>query len=516
MTPRVIRWIAAAVPATFIGGLFLWPLARILATTLDGDSLGDVLTDRSIGAAAWFTVWQATASTVLTILAALPLTAVVARYRFAGRRLVLAATTVPFVLPTVVVGVAFLSLGLRDSVAAILAAHVFYNLAVVVRTVSGSWSRLDPTLVASARMLGASHFRAFREVTLPLLRPSILAAAAIVFLFSFSSFGVVLILGGLRYRTIEVEIYQQAFTFLDLGAAGGLAVLQLIGVGATLWWYGRTQRRGAVQQSLVPESDALQKPRTRRQRSIVAIVVGSTLGLQLTPLVVLVARSFQSGGAGWRFLADPGRLAIEPLSAIGNSLRFAGVATVISLVIGGMAALVVASGTTRFAETFDMVLMLPLGTSAVTIGLGFLVALGDFRTSWWLVPLAHSLVAVPFVVRTMVPTLRSVRQEIRDAATMLGASPARVWREIDLPIVSRAALVGAGFAAAISLGEFGATTFIARPATTTLPTLIFRFLARPGSTTYAAALASAVLLMVVTALLILAVDRLRADDLGTF
>ncbi len=516
MTSRALRWGAAAIPALFIGGLFLYPLARILTTTLEGATLPDIVSDRRFLSTAWFTLWQAAVSTVLTVVAAFPLTAVVARFRFPGSRLVLATTTVPFVLPTVVVGVAFLSLGLRDSIVAILSAHVFYNLAVVVRTVSGVWSRLDPDLIESARMLGASRFKAFRQVTLPLLRPSILAAAAIVFLFSFSSFGVVLILGGLRYRTIEVEIYQQAFTFLDLATAGGLALLQLVGVGAALWWYGRSQRTRSVEHGLVPESTALQPIRTAGRRLIVGVTVLVTLGLQLTPLAVLAARSFNDGGAGWRFLADPGRLAIEPLAAIGNSLRFAVVATAIAVVVGGLAALVIARSSTRFADLLDTVLMLPLGTSAVTIGLGFLVALGGLRTSWWLVPIAHALVAVPFVVRTMVPTLRSVRAEIRQAATMLGASPAQVWREVDLPIVTRAVLVGAGFAAAISLGEFGATTFIARPATITLPTLIYRFLSRPGSATYAAALASAVVLMVVTTGVILAVDRLRGDDVGSF
>ena len=80
-----------------------------------------------------------------------------------------------------------------------------------------------------------------------------------------------------------------------------------------------------------------------------------------------------------------------------------------------------------------------------------------------LVPIAQALVAIPFVVRAVVPVLRAIDPRLREAAAMLGASPARVWREVDLPIVARAALVAAGFAFAISLGEFGATLFIVRP-----------------------------------------------------
>ena len=175
--------------------------------------------------------------------------------------------------------------------------------------------------------------------------------------------------------------------------------------------------------------------------------------------------------------------------------------------------------TTRGGAWFDTVLMLPLGVSAVTIGLGFLIALDrpiDLRGSFVLVPLAHALVALPFVVRAALPLLRSIRPELREAARVLGASPARVWREIDLPIIRRALLVGAGFAAAVSLGEFGATSFVARPASTTIPTLIFRLLGRPGTASYGTALALAVVLAMITAALILLIERFRVGGESWF
>ena len=216
---------------------------------------------------------------------------------------------------------------------------------------------------------------------------------------------------------------------------------------------------------------------------------------------------------------DPGRLAIRPAEAIGNSLIFAAVTAAIAVTIGVMAASVISSGTSAGSRWFDVVLMLPLGTSAVTIGFGFLVALDwpvDLRASVVLIPLAHALVAIPFVVRTAVPMLRSIQPRLREAAAVLGASPARVWREIDLPIVARAVAVGAGFAAAISLGEFGATSFIVRPNTVTIPTLIFRLLARPGSVTFAGAMALSVVLMGLTVAVIMAIDRVRVAEIGTF
>jgi len=164
-------------------------------------------------------------------------------------------------------------------------------------------------------------------------------------------------------------------------------------------------------------------------------------------------------------------------------------------------------------------LMLPLGTSAVTIGFGFLVALDspiDLRASWVLIPVAHALVAVPFVVRAVVPVMRAVRTRLREAAAVLGAPPRRVWREVDLPLVARAAAAGAGFAFAVSLGEFGATAFVARPDTPTLPLAIFRFLGQPGTLNFGRAMAMSVILMVVTAAAVALIDRLRPAGLGDF
>ena len=206
-------------------------------------------------------------------------------------------------------------------------------------------------------------------------------------------------------------------------------------------------------------------------------------------------------------------------TAIWNSARFAVIATVVAVAVGLAASTIIAYHRGWLSRTFDALLMLPLGTSAVTLGFGFLLAMDapvDLRTSIWLIPIAHALVAVPFVVRTSVPVLRSVRHRLREAAATLGASPEVVWREVDLPLVSRAALIGAGFAFAVSLGEFGATSFLALPTNPTLPTAIFRLLGRPGTDSFASAMALSTILMAGTAISVLLIERLRADTTGDF
>ncbi len=519
---------AAVVPAAFLAIFFVLPVGTIVGMGLDAGALVDIARSTRLRGVAWFTLWQAVVSTVLTFVVALPAAAIVARYEFRGRRLLRAAVTIPFVLPSVVVASAFEALGLSHGLVAILAAHVFFESAIVVRIVGGFWSNLDPRQEEAARLLGAGRLRSFAEVTLPRLAPALLSAAALVFLFTFSSFGIVLVLGAPHYATLEVEIYRQTAQLLDLRVAAALTIVQMTAVLGLLVVQRALSDRLSREQRLRAGTDVARLPRTPRERAGVATVAGATALVLGGPLAVLVARSFTEPGGGlglryYRALSTSRRgsiLFVPPWEAIANSLGFAVVATLVALAGGLPAAALVARGRGGITRLFDSLLMLPLGTSAVTIGFGFLVALDepplDLRGSPWLIPLAHALVAAPFVVRVLVPVLRSVDERLREAAATLGASPWRAWREVDLPIAARGALVAAGFAFAVSLGEFGATVFIARPDYPTLPVAIYRFLGQPGDLNAGQAAALSTILMVVTVGAVLAIDRFRAGELGEF
>ncbi len=527
-----------AIPLAFLSYFFIYPLATVLITgftsngNIDLGPLQTVFRRDALLNVAWFTLWQAVASTLLTMLLALPAANVMARYDFPGKKLVRAAIVIPFVLPTVVVGSAFLALlgpqgpfsfDLRETVWAILVAHVFFNYSIVVRTVAAYWERIDPSLLEAAQMLGASRTRVFRQVTLPLLRPALASAASLVFLFTFTSFGIILILGGIGQATIEVEIWRQATGLVNFEVAAALAFLQIVGISVVLFLYSRYQERKAVQFTHRPSQTAPRAITRVQQIHVVSNLVVMALLLG-APIAVLVERSLRSA-SGYSFAAYTGLdeqiagLAAPATTAMWNSARFAVIATLLAVAIGLAAATVIAYRRGWMSRSFDALLMLPLGTSAVTLGFGFLLALDapiDLRTSIWLIPIAHAMVAIPFVVRTAVPVLRSVRDRLREAAAMLGAPPERVWREIDLPLMTRAALIGAGFAFAVSLGEFGATSFLALPTNPTLPTAIFRLLGRPGSESFASAMALSTLLMIGTAATVLLIERLRTDSVGDF
>lgn len=531
LTGRATRTVLVAVPLAFLGVFFVYPVATILGRglwpggRLDLEPIADVLGDAELRDVAWFTVWQAAVSTLLTVVVALPGAYALARFRFRGRGLVRALVVVPFVLPTVVVGSAFLALGVKESLGAILLAHVFFNYAVVVRVVGGLWAHLDPRQEDAARVLGAGRLRAFFAVTLPALRPALLAAASIVFLFCFTSFGVVLILGGPTRSTLETEVYRQTTQLLHLRTAAALSIIQVLAVVATLLATGWAEGRRAVALRLASTREVLRRPRALGERAFLTSNLLAMAVLLGTPLAVLVARSFATpGGPGLGYYRDLGELRgdsvlfVEPVDAIANSLLYAAAATSIAVAIGGLAAFAVARA--RHGRAVEGALALPLGVSAVTVGFGFLITFDEaplhLRSSWVLVPVAHALVAVPFVVRLVTPVLRSIDPRLREAAAVLGAAPRRVWREVDLPIVGRAALLATGFAFAISLGEFGATVFLARPDAPTLPVVIFRLLGQPGNRNFGAAMAASTLLMAITAAAILLLERARGREATAF
>jgi thiamine transport system permease protein len=522
-------------PVVFLAVFFAWPVAALIRRGFHdaaGWTIGpllEVLTSARTGRVVRQTLGLALAGTLLALALGLPGAHVLYRLRWPGRRLVRAVVAIPFVLPSVVVGVAFRALlapggplgplGLDQSGIAIVAALVFFNYAVVVRTVGSLWAGLDPRPAQAALSLGASRAKVWRTVTWPALVPAVASAGALVFLFCASAFGVVLVLGGGRWGTVETEIWYQTAQLLDLPAAAGLSIVQLVIVSLCLaiTTAARRRRERALSLQLTP-------PRApgRSDCPAVAVTAATVAGLVL-PLVTLVARSLETAD-GWGLehyagLAQANRAigGVSVWRAGANSLTTAAVAAGLALLLGTLIAHLLsrrpASAAGRRASSLlDAAFMLPLGVSAVTVGFGFLIALNrpplDLRSSWALVPIAQALVALPLVVRTLLPTWRAIDPRLRQAAASLGAGPARIWATVDLPLGLRAAGLAAGFAFATSLGEFGATSFLARPDRPTLPVVVYRLVSRPGADNFGLAMAAATVLATLTAAVMAAAETI--------
>jgi thiamine transport system permease protein len=566
----LLLWLA---PLIFLALFYFYPLSSILSISFargEGGiiaSFKEALLSPSVRNIIWFTFWQATVSTILTLALGLPGAYLLARYEFKGKSLIKALTGISFVLPTLVVAAAFNALlgpqGLvnaslmsifsldsppimfTNTLLAILVAHVFYNTTIVLRLVGDFWAHIDPRISQAATVLGAKPWQTAWQITIPLLLPAIASAALLVFIFTFTSFGVILVLGGPHFSTLETEIYYQTVSLFNLPLAATLALIQLTITLVLTIIYTRLITRISRPLSLHPIKYTQKRLTTWTSRVFAGIMIGTLLILIITPLAALAMRSvskFERGDSAsarqgygtpvWSgFTLDNYReLSINrreslfyspPITTIGVSLGYAAATVLLALLLGLPAAWALSrNGKFAINRVLDPLLMLPLGTSAVTLGLGFIVALDhpplDLRASILLIPLAHTLVAFPFVMRSLAPSLSSISPHLRQAAAVLGAKPSLVFRQIDLPLIGRALLVAAIFAFTISLGEFGATALIARPEYPTIPLAIYRLITRPGATNYGQALALSTILMLVAGAGMLAIERFRIAEIGEF
>jgi thiamine transport system permease protein len=542
---RFLLWIPTLL---FLLSFFFLPLFKILALTFNLETLTDLNNLLIARNSLLFTFYQAILSTLLTFALGLPAAILFSKFDFRGKSLLRALTAVPFMLPTVVVAAAFNSLlgsnGLfsvlfplssfiphHSSFILILIAHTFYNTSIVIRIVGNAISRLDPKLEASARSLGADTFHVWKDVIFPILRPSLLAAALLVFMFDFTSFGVILLLGGSQFATLEVEIYIRALQLPNLNLAALLSVIQLIFTLIFSILYSRAINQVSTQTA--PRFSQARPPKTIRERTFVFTLYALLITFFALPLISLpicsltrleadrgqrdqVQYGFTTDYYEELFINRRGSLFyVPPVQAVANSLGFAGITVILSLALGYPAAYALAKPT-RLEKFLDPFLMLPLGASAVMMGLGFILSFGRLIASPFFIPIAHTLIALPFVIRTLQPALASIPERLRQAASTLGASPLRVWQTVDFPILSRATLSAATFAFTVSLGEFGATLLITRPEYPTIPIAISRFLSQPGGLNYGQAMAMATVLMLLTTLSILLIEKLRFNNAGEF
>ena len=548
-------------PAAFLVYFFYQPLLalfNLVISPAQGFDLG-ALNFTRVWRPLSFTVGQALLSTLLTLVLGLPGAWLFAHFTFPGKRTLKTLTTLPFILPTVVVAAGFnsllgprgwVNLGLMalfdlptppvqflNTFGAILVAHVFYNTTIMIRVVSNAWSQINIRLRHAAQVLGASPWRTFWEVTLPLLRPSILAGTLLVFLFNFTSFGVVLMLGGPQFATLEVEIYTQALHLLNLPLASVLSILQLVCTLLITLGHNRVSGLGEMVVSPATRTMTARPPRTTLERAVILLLIVSLFILLVAPLASLALRSFvkleptrgERGqverGLTLQFYRELGvnrrgdLFFVPPIAAARNSFMFALITILITLSLGILVAYALLQNS-AINKILDPLMMLPLGASAITLGLGFIIVFNrpPFSTLRFpiLIPIAHALVALPFIVRTLSPALRNIPSSLRNAARVLGASPFKVWREVDLPLLAPSLLVSTIFAFTISLGEFGASTFLVRPDYPTMPVAIFRYISQPGALNYGQALAMSTLLMLVCALGIFLIERLQKPGKDTF
>ncbi|MFB6228756.1 MAG: ABC transporter permease, partial [Halobacteriales archaeon] len=463
-----------------------------------------------------FTAYQAVLSTVASVALGLPGAYLLARWEFPGRRTIRSLTLLPFVLPSIMVAVGFLAMFgnqglLNDLLGAVglgpvelvftlelvIIAHAFYNAPLVTRLVTTAWESVDRRRVETARTMGASRFRAFRDVVVPQLLPALLTGALLTFVFTFMTFPIVLALGGLQLATLEVWLYARARNFALAEAATLGAIETTLSLVLTYVYlrYEAVQVRagtsggGLSRTRLLARGRALLDPRRLALLGYAVVVLVVFIG----PLVSLLIESVTGPDGGftlqyYAFLFERQEGAAvgttRPLTAIRNSLTF-GVGTLALAVPMGVAVSVVATRGGRGSRVAEALLTAPLAVSGIVVGLGLLrnlvfgtVVFGHRITITGPVAIvaAHAVAAYPFVTRLVTPALGGIDDRMTDAARSLGATRLRTLLDVELPLVAGALVAGAAFAFAISVGEFDSTVLLAEGVDSyTMPVALERY-----------------------------------------
>jgi thiamine transport system permease protein len=543
-------FVLLAIPAGFLALVFYYPLGLILKTGLSEGGrltlapLQEILADPYYLRLIVFTIEQATLSTLASLAIGLPGAYLLTRYTFPGKETIRSLTAVPFVLPAITVALGFIlffgnsghlnqflmsifhlarpPVRLLYSLRGIVLAHAFYNAPIVTRMVNASWEGLDPAIDEAAISLGAGRLRRFLGITLPRLAPALFSSAALVFVFTFLSFPIVLSLGGARYATIEVEIYTLTRTLLDYRLGSALILVEtFLSLGFTYLYlhtegrFASTTRGGREG----PTQPLFRGPITFGKWLLLAYSFFAVIFF-LGPIVSILADSFRAGG-GWTFsnycellsLSYSPFLGSSPLRTVLNSLLLAGISTLIALPVGTAVAWFAVRGRLPGRRIIEAILMAPLAVSSVAIGFAVLRGLSGsplhLGGTLLAIALAHGILTYPFVVRSLRPVLEGLDMGLIEAARSLGASRVRAFFEVEFPLIRRGLLVAAVFAIALSMGEMSATIMLMRPGLSTIPVAVYALL---SARQFGAASAMAVVLIAVTAFSFLAIDLLGGRE----
>ena len=529
-------------PITFLIIFFYLPIISIIHEGLWDNGLTlkylkAVLSNSYHRGIIFFTIGQALASTLLTLALGLPGAYIFAKYDFPGKSLVKAILTVPFVMPSIMVALGFIllfgkqgfftqligrDLGILYSWKAILIAHAFYNFPVVVRMVSSLWQRINPHYEEVAMSLGARGFTLFRKVTLPMLLPGIFASSMLTFIFCFLSFSIPLILGGYRYATIEVDIFTSIMTLLDFKIGSALAIIQLTLSFVFMYIYIKSLDMYAKAE----EQRVFRRPQKLTLRELIGLK-GLLIGIYsvivfifiISPLLAVLYDSLIFQGRfslEWYrrvFSAEYNPIfGANTLIAIKNSLLFGFSAVLLSTTVALIIAYALHRWQFKGKNIFEALVMLPLGSSAITLGLGYIRTFHkpplELLGTWYIIVFAHTIIAYPFVLRAISAVLKKIKPNLKEAALSLGAKEWQAFIKVELPLALGGIIVGAIFAFAMSIAELGATYMLYQPEYTTIAIAVYRFL---SARQWGSASALSVILMIVSAVSFMIIERVGEE-----
>ncbi|EGV36169.1 ABC transporter permease [Neisseria weaveri] len=496
----------ALIPLGFLILMVVAPLVALAAYD-EGTMLWDIIYDEYIQWRIGWTVIQAAVTCLVTALLGIPTAWALARLDFPGRRLVLRLLMLPFVMPTLVAGMGVLALfgthgllwaGWQDTPYLLLYGNVFFNLPVLVRAAYQGFSNVPASRLKAAQTLGANAWQRFCHIEWPALLPWLAGGMCLVFLYCFSGFGLALLLGGSRYSTIEVEIYQLIAYELDMAQASVLVWLVLAITAVAGGLYAWLSRRTASGRQTAPLP--LRKPQTAGERLLLGGALGILVFCCLLPLTAVALQAFGAGNS-WQVLAEA-----ETLAAAWNTLRFTFSAMLLAVLLGVMHAWLA-----RRAAWVRGLTFLPFMVSPVCVAFGVLLLYPQWTASLPLLVATYALLAYPFITKDILTAWDEMPARYQTVARSLGATPFQTARYVTVPLLLPALRRGSVLAAATCIGEFAATLFLSRPEWQTLTTLVYRYLGTAGADNHDRAMVVTLILMLMALAVFVCSDAGESD-----
>ncbi len=481
-------------PATiFMAGAYFVPFVLIIiyAVSLGGEI--SIFTPLNLHIVS-FTFYQAMLSTILAIVVGLPGAYLIGRTEFKFKYVFSALATVPFVMPSISMALGFYTFfgynGILNSyflwplfhvrfeplfsILGIVMGNAFYNFPLIMIIVGGAISTLDPVYLEAARVDGASKFKAFLHVELPMLLPSIATSSLLAFVYCFTSFAVVLMLGGARYATLEVQIYMYLRTLLDFKGAAALTILQLVFVGIFTFLFSILRRSAGT------FSEEVSKSQSRFPKWGYAYVIGMIVFI-FGPIFSQILSGF------WNFQTS--RLTFEWVKRlfsgivdpyIGNSAVAAILWTVIFATSSAVLVVLLSIVSThaiqkKHASIFEALFTSPLAVSPITLAFGYVILQNYVYIPFPIEIVAiYTVIAFPIGFQALLSGWERFPVEVDDAASVDGAGFWAKLLKIRIPILKPQIISAFLFSFAIAMGEVSATMLLYNPVYPTISISAYR------------------------------------------
>ena len=497
-----------------------WALSVALAALVLGTALALALRADSftLRPAEWaalsFTLKQAALSALFSTLIAIPVARAMARRNFPGRGAMIVLMGAPFLLPVVVAVIGMLSVYGRNGVAnqlltalglppfsifglqGVVLTNVFFDLPLATRMILNGWLSIpaERFRLAETLSLGPSGIR--RHLETPMLREVLPGALTVIFLLCLTSFVVSLTFGGgPRATTLELAIYQALRFDFDLGRAALLAALQFLTCAIAVTLAGRL----TLPSNLGTGHDRPQIMRIpgRTALFIDAFFIITTALFLILPLTMVLKDGLPA------LVALSAAIWQSALRSLLMALISANIAT-----IGALTLTLAVARNAKGAQVIEIAAMLPMAASGLVLGTGLFLLIRPFATPESLTlpvtVLVNAALALPFLYRMILPEARALHQNYDYLCAALNLHGISRLRLITLPRLGRPLGLGAGVAAALSMGDLGVVALFAGDDNATLPLMIQRL---AGAYRMADAAAASLLLVALSFALFWACDQ---------